>query len=332
MSTDPGRCVALPRSASRSVALCLVALAACAPAAPESTGPLRLEPDPPLAAPAMRIVPSSARGLEFLSVLLGPERFAALPEQAFEYASLGTDAPAFARLPRFYAYLAESVLAFEPDLVVADPWQSNDTNLRLREAGVPLLILPSAENWQQSAEVLDELGRIFGLEERAREARADLEARVLALAEAGLERVSLRILPYSNFGAQGYSAGTETTLDEMIRLAGMRNAAAESGRVGNGTMSFEELLVLDPDVIVVSSPLHTPSSHAGDRGGAARDLLRAEPVLANLRAVREDRIVSMPPGLFACASQQVVTGAEVLAGEVDALLARLQAQAPDVQR
>lgn len=320
MPTAPRRPAARP--APWWLALCLGCVGACGPQSSGEGAGLRLEPDPPLVGSPVRVVPSSARGLEYLGVLLPPERFAALPEQAFEYATLGVAAPAFAELPLYYAYLAESVLAFEPDLVLCDPWQSNDTNQRLREAGVPVVIVPSTVSWRQGTEVLTELGRLLGLEREARAVCEDLERRVAALERTGAARAELRVLPYSNFGSQGYSAGSDTTLDEMIRLAGMRNAAADAGRVGNGTLGFEALLVLDPDVIVVSSPLNAPAGSSGDRGGAARDLLLSEPVLADLRAVREDRIVALSPGLFACASQEVVTGAEVLAREVDRLLAR----------
>jgi hypothetical protein len=48
-------------------------------------------------------------------------------------------------------------------------------------------------------------------------------------------------------------------------------------------------------------------------------VLLAEPRLASLRAVREKRIVELPPGLYACASHLVVEAAEVLVQRVDEL-------------
>lgn len=278
-----------------------------------------------LEAPPARIVPSSARSIEFLAALVGPERVAALPEQVFEYATLSDQEASFAALPRFQAYAAEPLLALRPDLVLGDPWQAAETHQRLREAGVRVLVLPETDSWRSSAELLLALGRVLGREERAREVVADLETRVSALERSGAARAGLRAAGYSNFGSQGASAGAGTTLDEMIRLAGMLNAVAETGRTGHGPLSFEELMLLDPDVIVVSRPLSIPAGSSGDRGGASEAILRAEPSLAGLRAVREGRIVSLPPGLYACASHLIVAGAEALAGEVDFLLARLAA-------
>jgi ABC-type Fe3+-hydroxamate transport system substrate-binding protein len=148
---------------------------------------------------------------------------------------------------------------------------------------------------------------------------AGLELRVAALAQRTAPRGRLRAISYSNFGTQGHGAGSGTTIDEILRLAGLENAAATAGRVGHVSLSFEELILLDPDVIVVSTPLHTDVAHAGDRGGASETVLLSEPSLAGLRAVRERRIARLAPGLFACASQRVVDAAEALAAELERL-------------
>jgi ABC-type Fe3+-hydroxamate transport system substrate-binding protein len=309
----------------------LLAALACAPSGEAGAGPQPLE-GARLDRPPQRIVPSTARALEFAATLLGPERMAGLPEQGFEYAVLGADEARFSALPRFYAYLAEPVLALEPDLVLGDPWQPGDTSQRLVEAGVPVVVLPETTGWRDAAEVLLGVGRLVGEEGLARQTVERLEQRVAALELEAPRRAGLRVLPYSNFGSQGFSAGSGTTLDTVIRLAGLVNAASEAGRVGHGPIGFEEVLVIDPDVIVVSAPLHADAGHAGDRGGASESILYAEPALSSLRAVGERRIVSLSPGLYASASHRVVDAAETLAAQVDALLARLAARAQAEQR
>lgn len=305
---------------SRTIPLALVLLiASCGGTAPPRSGSLEALAEAVPAPQARRVVPASARGIEFLSDLIGPERVAALPEQGFEYATLGADDALWRDLPRFSAYLAEPVLALGPDLVLCDPWQSLDTNQRLVEAGVHVVVLPDTVSWREGAQVLEHLGRLLGVEDRARAAIAELEGRVAALEERAEGRPAQSALSYSNFGSQGHGAGTGTTMDEILRLTGLQNATAAGGRVGHVSLSFEELLLLDPDVIVVSTPLFTDAGHAGDRGGASEAVLLSEPSLAGLRAVRERRIARLSPGLFACASQRVVAAAEALAGELERL-------------
>ncbi len=281
-----------------------------------------------LAAPPRRIVPASARAIDLVAALADAPRVAALPEQAFEYTTPGVARDEFRKLPRFDVYGAEPILQLLPDLVVADPWQSVDTRARLSDAGVPVLIVPDVVEFADVAPALTLVARALGAEDRARDVLADFDARVARLAAGRASRdaagaAPMRALCYANFGAEGFSAGSRTTLDSILRAAGLVNVVAESGEVGHVNLTFERLLALDPDVIVVSEPLNAPTGIAGDRGGASERVLVTEPSLARLRAVRERRIIALPAGLYATASQGLVSAAERLAAEVDALRARL---------
>lgn len=272
-----------------------------------------------------RIVPASATAVDLITELVEPARIAALPAQAAEYSRLVALEGALAGTPRFEAYLAEPVLAQRPDLVVVDPWQAPDTTARLRRAGVAVFALPEIHTWEAARAALLQLGGVLRAPARAEELAGELDRRVARLTERAAARAGLRALCYSNFGASGWSAGSQTSVHEILRLAGLRNAVAEAGRIGHVGLGFEALLVLDPDVIVVSRPLAMPAGAAGDRGGASEAVLTAEPSLAGLRAVREQRIVSLPAWLYATGSHEMVRAAEVLAAEVDALQRRLEA-------
>jgi iron complex transport system substrate-binding protein len=284
-------------------------------------GVLRLERAP------TRVVPASATAVDVVAALLEPGRVAGFPEQALEYSSLHVMPVGWDRLPRFRVFQAEPVLHLLPDLVVVDPFGAVDTNLRLEEAGVPLLRLPKVRNWEDARAMLVLAGRAFGVEERAEELVSELDARVEALRSKVARRVGLRAVSYSNFGSSGMTAGTETTIDAQLQLCGLVNAASEDGRSGHFSISFEQLLVIDPDLILVSRPLRQAAGPSGDRGGASERILVQEASLEGLRAVREGRIVSLPAWLFATGSHELVAGAEALAAEVDALLLRLDSQA-----
>jgi iron complex transport system substrate-binding protein len=276
------------------------------------------------ARPAQRIVPVSATAVDMVCALVVPERIAGLPAQALEYSTLHDADGALRARVKFDAYEAEPVLALEPDLVVIDPWQAPETTERLRDAGLRVLVLPEIPDWTAARATLEMLGRELDEPGRASALVAELDARVEALRANAAQRTKWRALCYSNFGASGSTAGARTTIDAMMRLAGLVNVIAEGGASGHVGIGFEELLTLDPDLILVSQPLRMEPGQAGDRGGASEKLLYAEPSLAGLRAVREKRIVALPAWLFATGSHEIVRGAEVLAGEVDALRARLQ--------
>jgi iron complex transport system substrate-binding protein len=265
-------------------------------------------------------VPASATAVDLVVALVEPGRIAGFPVQALEYSTLHGGSPAFEHHPRFDTWLAEPVLALAPDLVVVDAWNAPDTNARLAEAGVRVHRLREVRGFEDACAALRELAAAVGAEERAEALVAELEARkarLVARAEARGPRP--RALCYSNFGASGWSAGSETTIHEVMQLAGCVNLLAEAGERGHVELDFERLLVLDPDLILVSQPLAMGEGPAGDRGGASEAVLLSEPALASLRAVRERRIARLPAWLYATGSHEIVTAAEYLADELDRL-------------
>lgn len=262
-------------------------------------------------APPRRVLLANASAVDLVTTLIGPERLAAVPKQALRYSRLADEPGDFAAVPTFVRFEAEVVLAFEPDLVICDPWAAVETVARLRELDVAVLTLPQVSRIDDIATSLRVLGDVLGVEARAEEVIADLERRIARLAERAADRSAYRALSYSNTGTGGWAAGEGTTHHELITLAGLHNAGA--GRRDYVRLSFEDLIAHDPDFIVV-----------GDIGSGVETtsaLLRTEPSLAGLRAVREDRILRVPARLISSSSQEIVTGAEFLADAIDRWLA-----------
>ena len=261
--------------------------------------------------PPERVLLANASAVDMVTMLVGPERLAAIPAQSFEYSRLADEAGAFADVATFDAVEAEVILSFDPDLVVVDPWAAAETIARLREIGVPVLSLPQVVAIDDVLNSIRILGRVLGADEEADTVLTDLRERIAVLRAAAPARAKLRSVSYTNSGAGGWSAGKGTTNHELITLAGLTNAAAEAGRTDHVRTSFEDLHAMDPDFLLVGD------FRPGMEAGASARFLRTEPALADLRAVREDRILLVPSRLFAASSQEVVLGAELLAAEVD---------------
>jgi ABC-type Fe3+-hydroxamate transport system substrate-binding protein len=296
--------------ARAAIAAALAVLSACG----RETAPT---PAPVRAAGASRILPGNTAAAEFLAALLGANgasRIAALPEQVDGYSSFDFRAPPWSILPRFSRYAAERLIALHPDLVVTHEWQAAETTQVLCAQKIPVVVLRSARSYEDIRATLAELGRTLGLEERAAEVTADLDRRVARLREGAGTRKDLRVLEYSNNGTGGWTAGADTTADAMIRIAGMRNAAAEAGSKGDVALELERLIAIDPDVILVGAP-------ARDEGGSAtKNVLEGTSALANLSAVKRKRIAVLSAALLSSDSPRLVDAAERLAAEVDALL------------
>ncbi len=269
----------------------------------------------PLTSAPRRCVPANAGLVDMLAALIDPGRLAAIPAQADSWSVLAAPTPLASRcrrIPRFDRYVAERVLAHRPDLVLVDPFNAPETTNRLVEAGVAVLQVASSPHWEQVLGVLGELGSILGEPQRARSLVRSLEARRQVLRDKTEGREPVRALAYSNQGAGGFGAANDTTMDEVLRLAGCVNVLG--GRAGWAPLSFEDLLALDPDVLVLSGA-------PGERA-VAETVLREAPVLRSLGALERDRIVKLPPRLFSATSQEMLTAAEVLSDAVDVVLQR----------
>jgi iron complex transport system substrate-binding protein len=261
-----------------------------------------------LATEPRRIVPANAATVDVVCALVDPQRVAGLPRPALPVTGLAADDPARER-PLFSAYEAEPLLALSPDLVLSHTWQGDDTTARLREAGVTVVVLPDADTWPQVREQITRVGRLLGAEERAAALLAACDARVAALAARAAPLAGVRALCYSNGGAGGWVAGTGTSNAELLRLAGLADAAADADLRGHRPLTFEELLVIDPDLLVVGG------TGEGQEGSATAALLRSEPSLASLSAVAHERIVVLPSRVYTTISQHLVDGAEMLQAE-----------------
>lgn len=268
-----------------------------------------------LAAPPRRALPSSATAYDFLADLVGPDRIVAVPFTTADYANAPFPAEARGRLAVFRNFQGEDILPWRPDLVLTHSWQREEAVRVLRQAGVPVVRLPDTRSFEDLLEALEVLGALVGEEPRAAALVRSARARRAALAADG-RLAGVRALTYLDLGTGGWTAGTGTTGDLLLELAGLTNAAAEAGLAGNVEIDHERLIVIDPDLLVVRSTV------AGEEASPTTDLLRASPTLSTLSALREGRVIVLPARLFAAESHYLLDAAELLHAEAVALLER----------
>lgn len=285
-------------------------LTACTrdPARPRSVAAGAVEPA--LRGQPRRIVPATAAAAEYLAALVDPERIAALPEQVDGFATRDFSGPPFGDKPRFAKYVAEPLIALEPDLVITLVWQNQDTTTVLRAQGIPVLVLRSGEDYESVRETLALLGRLLGAEDRAAEITRGLDARAAALRERARARPERRALVYSNDGTGGWAAGARTTAGALLDLTGLANAGAEDGIVEHQQVDMERVLRIAPDLFVCGIPARA------EGGSATRAVLLASEPLARLAAVRDDRIALVPSVLLSADSPALLDAAEALEREI----------------
>jgi iron complex transport system substrate-binding protein len=257
-----------------------------------------------------RIVSLTMFSDEVLLELVGPPRLIAVTSFAADPA-VSNISRRIAAIPNRLEFNVELILSLQPDLVVVANWSDAQGVAQLRAAGLPVYQTSSAVTVPQIREKIRALARVVG-EQRAGEQLVARMDRRLEELERRLAAVPpgrrLRVLDWSAWGA---SMGRGSSWDEVVGLAGLRNAAGELevDSWGQVPLSKEKLIELDPDLLVL------PGWVYGDAAGAEEFYRRvtSDPALRGLKAVRNRRVLRMPERLRATTSQYIVDAIEFLA-------------------
>ena len=260
-------------------------------------------------APPQRVLLANATFVDLVSELIPASRVVALPEQALTWSRLVDVDDGFRELASFRAVEPERIIAYAPDLVLCSSYNIMFGGEWAADAGIPILSMPHPQSLIELEAILERLGMVLDCETEAVALRESIRGRVRALAESAAELRGLGAIAYSNLGAGGFCAGSHTLADDMIRIAGMRNVAAELGKRETVPFTFEDIIAADPDVIVVPGRF-------GEQEASTYEVVIGEPSLQGVSAVRNVLVVRLHPRLFSTGSQEIVTAAEQLVAEV----------------
>ncbi len=193
----------------------------------------------------------------------------------------------------------EAVVALRPDLVVADGVLNRRFVPALERLKLPLLVI-EPKTWLDVARVIHLLGMATGHEKQAeqivrqfRQAEREARSRTANSPKPGvLFTLNVEPLPM-------WVAGRNLFVDDMIRLAGGRNVAADGGE-NYYPLSAEALVTRNPDIIITTVPEDRLSP------------LREHPVLKRLKAVQENRVYSVDSNWFVRPTPRLLKGLEQL--------------------
>ncbi len=267
------------------------------------------EPAPePLPAPGerpARVVSATLSTDEILLALLEPSELHAVTHFALD-PGVSNVARRAREVARVVTGDPEQVVALAPDVVFADPVGKPESRELLRRVGVPVLTVPGCHTLDDVRRNVRWVGAWVGAEERAEALVARMDRTVEDVARRVEGASPPRVLLYNR---GGFTAGAGTLFDELVRLAGGRNAAAEAGIVGHATLPVERALALDPDVVLTTD-------YRAD--GRARDVferapLADDPVWREARAVRGGRVWALDQRHVLSTSHHVAEAAPEIA-------------------
>ncbi|MCF3101949.1 ABC transporter substrate-binding protein [Streptomyces roseoverticillatus] len=219
---------------------------------------------------------------------------------------------AYAGIPVIAPKIAtgEQLRAAGPDFVVAgsaDLFTKDRAGTREELAALKVPTFVSAVNCPQRNpagrtpfELLfsdyENLGEVFGVQERARKLAAGQRAAVAKAGEnaakvpRGKEQPTVVYL-YSVFNGMPYVAGRTGLPSEMSRIIGAKNAFDDVNEDWP-EVSWEEVAKRDPDFIVIGDL--SERGRPGDSASEKRAAMTGHPVVSKLAAVRDNKILEVP--------------------------------------
>jgi iron complex transport system substrate-binding protein len=255
-----------------------------------------------LDAPAQRVISLAPSNTELLFAIgageqtVGRDAFSDYPAESANLTDIGDT---------FSGLNTEVIVSLEPDLVLAAEITPTEQVQELEDLGLTVYWLANPTTLEGLYENIAIVGELTGNEDAAEALAADLRARAEAVA-AALEDIEEQPTVFYELDgmdpANPWTAGDGTFIDLLIELAGGINIG-EVMDSQYGQLSIEEILLQDPDVILL-----------GDAAfGVTPELVAARAGWGDLSAVQNGQVYPFEDNLASRPGPRLVEGLEILA-------------------
>lgn len=189
----------------------------------------------------------------------------------------------------------EEVVAFAPDLVLVGDFNARSSVALLRDLGLNVEMVAHP---RRLTEVFDQITRVAELVGHPERGRALItHMRSVLAAPASKPRLSAAV-----YQPNGFTTGRNSILDDVLRAAGLDNAAASWGAGEYSYFPMERLIAEAPDLLVLD-----PQSQQAP--SLAHQVLK-HPALSAFFS--EVQTINMPPQAWSCGSHHLVYAVELL--------------------
>ena len=251
--------------------------------------------------PAQRIVSLAPSNTEILfavgagTQVAGRDEASDYPDEALSLPTVGG----------WSGFSTESIVALQPDLVLAGGINTPELVASLESLGLRVYFLPNPATIEEMYANLETVGLLAGHEVETAALVKALKVRVATVDEK-IATVTERPSVYYELDAtdptKPYTAGPGSFVDLLIQRAGGANVGAQlQGQWVQ--ISLEELLILDPDMILLGDALY----------GETPEKVAARPGWEVLSAVQDGRIYPFDDTLVSRPGPRLVDALEAMA-------------------
>jgi iron complex transport system substrate-binding protein len=221
-----------------------------------------------LAGPAQRIISLAPSNTEILYALgagdqvIGRDSASDFPAEALDLPSIGDT---------FSGLNSETIVSLQPDLILAAQITPVEYIAELEQLGLTVFWLANPVTLEGLYTNLDIVAQLTGRQDEAAELTVDLQTREAAIQNALADITEIPVVFYEIDGATDpdapWTSGSGTFIDILINSAGGENAGSVLTS-DFGQISIEELLVQNPDVILLGDAAYGVTVESvGERAG-----------------------------------------------------------------
>lgn len=145
----------------------------------------------------------------------------------------------------------EKIVSLKPDLILLIAG-GKEAREKLETEYKLTTFVVDPQNFNQLYDGMKALGQVINAQEQAEKLVADMQAQVDAIREKAAKATTKPVVFYEVWHDPLMTAGPDTFIDDMIKIAGGANAAA-SAKDRWPQFPLEELAAANPDIIVTGS-------------------------------------------------------------------------------
>lgn len=257
-----------------------------------------------IASPPQRIVSLAPSNTEILFALGVGDRVVGVTD----YCNYPPEALEIPKVGGYSTVNVEKVIALHPDLVIAAYGNGKELIENLRSFGIPVISLHPA-NLDDVLDSIVLVGTATGDVESATTLAGELSRRIRAVemeAEGSDYHPRVAHIIWSD---PLYVSGNGTFQDELIRLAGGKNAFSHVE--GWKNVGIEDFIAADPEVLIVNK-----GSGMGGGEDAIAQYFREEPRFGRVSAIRDQRIFLVDSDTVDRAGPRIVDALEQFATDI----------------
>lgn len=242
---------------------------------------------------------------EILLSLVDKSRIKALTYMSVD-PNLSNVVDAASDIPEKVEGKAEKIIPLEPDLVFVGDWHSKEFIQQLKDANLNVYVTKTPSTINEVKNNICKISYILGEIKKGIDVIQWMDNKLRAI-ERKVKKIDtderLTVLNYNSFET---TSGIGSSFEEIVTRAGLINLPSKEGMEGWPPITREQIAELNPDVIILPSIAYDPSQ---DPQVFAQGV-RQDPVLANVSAVMNKKVIILPEPHMSSVSQYMVLGIE----------------------